>query len=77
MHSIATADDDFEPISGTLSFAPNVTTQSFILPIVDDDLPELAETVYVVISNPVLIGESPMGTGPDGQCVVGEDLILV
>lgn len=57
---------DFEPVSGTLTFAPNETTVSFTLLILDDDFPELAETIYVVLDNPTLVGETPMGQGSDG-----------
>ena len=71
IYSIATADMDFEPVSGTLTFAPNKTTASFTLFILDDNIPELAETIYVVLVNPTLVGETPVGQGPDGLfCLV-------
>ncbi len=58
----ATADVDFLTTSGTLTFDPNVTTQTFDVPIVNDGVPEGAETFLALLSNPVnaLIGD---GTG--------------
>ena len=73
---------DFESDSGTLTFGPNETTVSFTLLILDDDIPELAETIYVVLDNPTLVGEIPMGQGPDGLfclsfCVTSLFLVFI
>jgi hypothetical protein len=43
---------DYGPISGTLTFAPGVTSQTFGLPIVDDALDELDETVLLTLTHP-------------------------
>src|SRR5205823_13686506 len=43
---------DFTLPSGTLSFAPGVTTQNIAIAIVDDALNEVSETVLVSLSNP-------------------------
>ncbi|MEA2204292.1 MAG: hypothetical protein QOE77_1068 [Blastocatellia bacterium] len=47
----ATSGVDFTPVSGTLTFAPGVTRQSFSFPIIGDTLNELNETVPIVLSN--------------------------
>ena len=47
----ATAGSDYTAISGTLTFAPKVTTQTFTVPITDDTLAESAETVALTLSN--------------------------
>ncbi len=44
---------DYTPVSGTLSFDPGITTQVFQLAITDDVVKELAETVNLVLNNPV------------------------
>lgn len=64
--SIATPGDDFQPVSGTLTFTPNQTALVFAVPIVNDVLPELNESLYVAITNATLVGESSVGLGSDG-----------
>ena len=48
----ATAGSDYTATSGTLTFAPNQTSQTIRLPIVDDTLDEVDETVALALSTP-------------------------
>jgi hypothetical protein len=52
----ATADSDYIPASGTLTFAPGETSKTFVLPILDDFQQELGapegETILLALSNP-------------------------
>ncbi len=41
----ATADIDFVPVAGELTFPSGVTNQSFIIPVIDETLDEFSETV--------------------------------
>lgn len=67
MYSGATAGDDYQSKTGTLTFAPNETSKSFNVTIINDDEPELAESFLVVIENATLIGQTLVGVGPDGE----------
>ena len=49
----ATAGDDYTATSGTLSFAPGVTSRTIAVPIRNDALGEHDETLTVTLSNPV------------------------
>ncbi|KAF0249046.1 MAG: Endoglucanase, partial [bacterium] len=48
----ATAGADYTAASGTLTFANGVTSQTFTVPIVDDLIDEVDETVNLSLSNP-------------------------
>ncbi len=48
----ATSSADFSPTSGTLNFAPGVTTQTIVVPITDDTIYENSENFTVVLSAP-------------------------
>ncbi len=48
----ATASADYEAVSGTLTFDPNETSQTFEIPIIEDDISELDETVNLTLSQP-------------------------
>jgi len=48
----ASADVDFTPGSGTLSFASGETSKSFSVAVLPDSLPEGAETIHLTLSNP-------------------------
>ena len=48
----ASAPADYTPISGTLTFAPNQTSQTVTVGIVDDTLAEADETVALALSTP-------------------------
>lgn len=54
----ATAPDDYEAVSGTLTFDPGETSQTFEIPIIDDDISELDETVNLTLSQP---GDASLG----------------
>ena len=49
----ATQNIDFQELTGTLTFAPGVTTQTINLSVQGDELPESAETFTVSLQNPV------------------------
>lgn len=49
----ATAREDYWPVSGTLTFEPDDTTQTIMVPILGDDLAEGDETFSIALSNPV------------------------
>ncbi|MCB0154166.1 MAG: hypothetical protein KDF65_05160, partial [Anaerolineae bacterium] len=49
----ATAPADYAAASGTLTFSPGQTSQSFSVPIVNDALNEFDETVNLTLSNPL------------------------
>lgn len=48
----AASPSDFAATGGTLTFGPGVTTQSFVVPIVSDAVPEAEETFTVTLSAP-------------------------
>lgn len=60
----ASAPGDYTSQSGTLTFAPGVTTRSIIVPVIGDTLPEPIETFLVTLFNPTngTIGTA-QGTG--------------
>jgi Calx-beta domain-containing protein/WD40 repeat protein len=62
----ATATQDYTPASGTLTFNPGVTSQTFTVPILNDTLDESDETVNLTLSNPT--GGATLGT--PGQAVL-------
>jgi hypothetical protein len=54
----AVAGQDYQPTSGTLTFGPGVTSQSFEVPIIDDALHEASEFLLVELVNPPTGGAS-------------------
>lgn len=48
----ATAEHDYQPVSGTLTFAPGETTKTFDIPLIDDTRSEIGETILLTLSNP-------------------------
>lgn len=48
----AASPDDFAATSGTLTFGPGVTSQTIVIPLVADDVPEPGESFSVVLSAP-------------------------
>ncbi|MFN8494903.1 MAG: Calx-beta domain-containing protein [Caldilineaceae bacterium] len=48
----ASANQDYTPSQGTLTFAPGEMSKTFAVPIVNDQLNETAETINLVLSNP-------------------------
>ena len=60
----ATSPADFGAISGTLTFAPGVTTQPISVSIVNDAIAEGNETFTVALSNPTVATiADPSGLG--------------
>ncbi|AFY81787.1 Calx-beta domain-containing protein [Oscillatoria acuminata] len=60
-NNAATADADYIPIQGTLTFNPGETTKTVTIPLLDDDLVEETETVQIALSNPsigAILGEN-------------------
>lgn len=49
----ATANVDFQPVSGTLTFGPRQTTQTIAVPIIGDRIDEFNETFQVLLTNPL------------------------
>ena len=49
----ATSGKDYQPVSGTLTFNPGVTTQTIVVQTLDDALDEFTETFDIRLSNPV------------------------
>jgi hypothetical protein len=47
----ATAGEDYEAVSGTLTFTPGITSQVFSVPILDDSAYEPRETAILLLSN--------------------------
>ena len=47
----AVAGEDYEPVSGTLTFEPGVANRSVSVPLLDDDIDEPEETFAVVLSS--------------------------
>jgi len=66
----ATADDDYTATSGTLSFAPGQTSQSFTVTILDDEFDEPDETLTLILSNPV---SATLGTPPTATLTIVDD----
>ena len=49
----ATADLDYVPVGGELTFPPGITNQTFIVPLIDESLDEFPETVDLQLSSVV------------------------
>ena len=49
----ARSGSDYVATSGTLTFSPNATSQTFTIPIVNDDLLEIDESIFLELNNPV------------------------
>ena len=52
MDLTATADEDYTPVSSTLVFAANEVSQTVLIPVLTDLLPEGNETVQLTLRNP-------------------------
>lgn len=48
----AEAGSDYTAVSGTLTFTPGVTSQSFVVSLLDDGIDEMDETAVLTLSNP-------------------------
>jgi len=47
----ATPNDDYTPLSGSVSFAPFQTGVHVTVPVIDDSVPEMSETVVLTLSS--------------------------
>jgi hypothetical protein len=68
----ATAGSDYTTASGTLTFADGVTSQTFDVPIIDDNLYEGNETVNLALSNPQG-GTSSLGSPSTAVLTIGDN----
>jgi hypothetical protein len=53
LDSSATSGTDYQPVSGTLTFNPGVTTQTIVVQTLEDTIDEFTERVGIVLTNPV------------------------
>ena len=67
----AVAGNDYTAVSGTLTFADGITTQSFSVPILDDGTYEGNETVNLALSNPG--GGAGLGSPVSATLTITED----
>jgi len=67
----ATAGSDYQTTAGVLSFADGVTSQSFIVPILDDSTAEGTELFTVSLSNPT--GGAGLGTPSSADIAIQDD----
>ena len=65
-HSIATEGVDYVSVKGSVTFSPNDTTQSFTINILNDDIPEIGEYFYILLTNATLVGDPGNNLGNDG-----------
>jgi|GEM_PF-798568 len=66
----ATAGSDYTATSGTLTFTPGQTSQTFTIPISNDALDELNETVNLMLSNPI---SATLGTPTSAVLTITDD----
>ena len=66
----ATAGSDYVATSGTLTFAPGVTTQNITVPVIGDGLVEGNETFLVTLSAP---GNATLGTSTATGTILDDD----
>ena len=70
----ATADEDYEATTGTLTFSALETTQTIRVPIIDDDLDEAVEAFTVALSN---ASNATIGDGAADGVIADNDLPVV
>ncbi|HEX8734050.1 MAG TPA: Calx-beta domain-containing protein [Pyrinomonadaceae bacterium] len=66
----ATAGEDYTPSSGTVTFLPGDTEETFQIPVFGDTIPEADETFFVTLSNPV---NATIGTGTGTATILNDD----
>jgi parallel beta-helix repeat protein len=71
-NGIAIAGADYTSVSGTLSFAPGEWSKTIVIPILNDNLPEGAETFVLTLRNPT--GGASQGLS-DTTVVIDDDEI--
>ena len=67
LYSYAIAGSDYTPVSGSVVFTPNQTMASFSVSIIDDTLPEIPETFYIILVNATLLDDDGIHLGTDGR----------
>ncbi len=67
----ATQPADYLATSGTLPFGPGEQAQAFVVPLVDDELPEGTETINLRLSNPT--GGAVLGSLPTAQIAIEDN----
>jgi CSLREA domain-containing protein len=73
-NNTALAGSDYLSATGTLTFTPGVTTQSFGVPILDDGLTESNEVVVLTLNNPV---SATLGSpNPVGLIILDNDPLV-
>lgn len=55
-------------MSGSVTFAPNETSQSFSVTILDDSTPEIPESFYILLINATLLSDPGIHLGSDSTC---------
>ncbi|MCX6049045.1 MAG: PKD domain-containing protein [Chloroflexi bacterium] len=66
----ALAGSDYTAVAGTLTFAPNQTSKTFTLPILQDTVDESNETINLALTNP---GNATLGTPATALLTVVDD----
>ncbi len=67
----ALAGVDYQPVSGTLTFAPLITRETFPVTLLDDTLAEDYKNLYLTLSNPVVATAS--GAGMNATLTIAND----
>jgi hypothetical protein len=65
-----TPESEYEPVAGTLTFAPGELEKSIVVPLFDDSLPEQDESLFVVFRHPVgvaLLADEALVTVEDDE----------
>lgn len=71
----AIAGEDFEQVSGILTFAPNQETQTIRVPVIGDTIVEMNETFFVELSNPS--GNAVLGNDRATVTIVEDDQLFL
>jgi uncharacterized repeat protein (TIGR01451 family) len=69
----ATAGSDYMPTAGVVTFAPGITTQLLIVPLIDDSRDEPTETLTITLSSP---GHAVLGSPAQASVGIVDDDVL-
>ena len=76
----AVAGEDYQAISGTITFAPGETSKDILIPILSDTIDEVDETFSINLANPSVAtvedGEG-IGTIVDDDQLLSNDIVLI